>query len=303
MLELEGDGVVGVALGGANLNDVHIGLGQLQKLQSLFHRVAPLGLLGGELDLHQHIVAGGLLDLLQHHQGEAAAVLEAAAELVGALVGQGGEQLAGQLGPVAHVQGHRVKAQTLIEGGLLTVALGDLHQVLGGHLIPGLLDDHGGGPQGHVNGGIGVDDLHLALLVLIAEGLGGGKQGTGHQSSLVVHGFDQLHHVVLAQGVAQIELREMGHVQGVGELRSVDRVLKAGQGHKGRTGLRPAQKVGNGGVSRVLLRPLGEMGQGIGGLHAVFEDKLPTLEWGKQMRIGLGHSWSLLLEFFVKPGI
>ncbi len=108
--------MVGVALSRADLDNIHIGLSHFQELDALFHGVAALRLLGGELDLHQHIVAGGLLDLLQHHQGKRQRFSKLPPNSSVRLLDRG-EQLAGHLGPVAHVQGHRVKAQTLIEGG------------------------------------------------------------------------------------------------------------------------------------------------------------------------------------------
>ena len=113
-IQFKGNGMVIVAVCRANLDDIHILLRLLQELDALFHGVAALGLLCGKLNLNEHIVARNLLDLLQHQQREPAAVLKAAAELVGAEIGERRQQLTGHLGAVAHMDGHGVKAQTLI---------------------------------------------------------------------------------------------------------------------------------------------------------------------------------------------
>ena len=104
-----------------------------------------------------------------------------------------------------------------------------------------------------------------------------------------MHGFHHLHHVVLTFGVAHVKLREMGHIQSIGQRGHLIGVLHARKGHKGCAGAGAANKVRHGPLCRIFLRSLREMRQRVGGLHAVFQDELADFNGGKQMGVCVCH--------------
>ena len=303
-LQLEGDGVVGVGHAGAELDDVHIGLGHFQELHALVHAVAPLGFLAGEQHLHDHVPAGGLADGLQTLEGELGPVFQAAAELVGALVGLGGEELGGQLAAVAQVDGHHVKAQEFEDAHLLGVAPGD--EV---HLLPG--HGHDGGHHGAVvlvrllsgvagGRGRGSDvpypqDLQTAVLFL--QGVAGGgahKEAHTGDGAVVVDQISQLHQVVLAGGVVQIIVGEVGEVGLHGDFHAPGKVVDAHAGDDGGTRLGLIGIMGEDRVDGMALGTLQEMGQGVGDLQTVLQHLSPDDQGREHMGIFYAHISFLL---------
>ncbi len=83
-------------------------------------------------------------------------------------------------------------------------------------------------------------------------------------------GVRQLEQIVLTLCVVQVEVGEMGAISLHGHMLVLVEVIDAHTGDDGRAGFGPVGIVGDDGVCRVSLRPLKEVGQRVGGNHAVF---------------------------------
>ena len=106
-------GGVGIrAIPAADVDDIHhaLRLGKLCEADRVLQSVSALVLVSAELDLHQEIVAAGLLDGGAYLQGQTAAVLQTAAIFVGAVVGGGGKRAGENGGAVGHIDIAHVKA-------------------------------------------------------------------------------------------------------------------------------------------------------------------------------------------------
>ena len=137
---------------GGDMDQIHpVGLQQLAELDALLQAVA-LGetLHPGNPGFNDEVGAAVLADAVHHHAGQPGPVFQTAAELVGALVEDGGEEL-GQQPAVAGMEQHRL--ETAVLGAVSGFAVG-LH-----HLLDDLL--------GHGDDLVGA----LALAVALVHGI------------------------------------------------------------------------------------------------------------------------------------
>ena len=88
-LELKADGMGMVHLIGAKLHDVDVLFRLIKECSGFFNGVSALQVVGGPLDLQEHVLTNLLTNTLQNHQRETHPVLQAAAKLVRPLIGQG----------------------------------------------------------------------------------------------------------------------------------------------------------------------------------------------------------------------
>ena len=124
------------------------------------------------LDYHAHVVAGGFHDLLHHELHEAHAVLEAASELVAAVVGVGREELADQVA-VAGVDLHAVESGLAGEVHGMAEVVGDAEYLVlaqSAHEGGGVEVEAGRGPDGGAAAGGAVG--HVAAVAELYGGLG-----------------------------------------------------------------------------------------------------------------------------------
>ena len=308
VLLLKGDGVVGIGLTGAELDDVHIGLGHLQELDALVHGVAALGLLAGEQDLHDHVPSGSFPDLLETHQGELGAVIQAAAVLVLAGVGQRGEELGGQLAAVAQVDGHHIKVKEFQDLDLLSQTVGDELHVLGSGVQQRGLD--GAGHHIGLTKGIdllfrqraGVGDVAqpqdlkrtVGLLERVAGGRADKETHAGH-GAVIVDGVSHLHQVVLAGGIVEVKIGEVGEVGLHGDDHIPGEVVDAHAGDDGRARLGFVGVMGDDALGGEGFVALQEVGQRVGDLQPVLQHMAADDQRGEDMGI-LAHRGILLLR-------
>ena len=143
-----------------------------------------------------HVAAGLPADVLDYEPGQAHAVLEAAAELVGTLVGAGGDEGADEVA-VGAVDLDHVDAGQLSAAGGVAIALDELVDFLSGHglgdLAAGAGGDGGGGLQGvagelAVALGAGVLELDADLgavgVAAVGDGLEAGDDGVVKEAGL-----------------------------------------------------------------------------------------------------------------------
>ena len=117
----------------ADLHQVHVLLRLLQELGGILDGEAvgiPLG--AGDADADELLGADAVTHGLEDHHGEAAAVLPASAELIGAGVDDGGHELGGEPA-VAEVQQHRIEpgVEAVFRG--IGILLADVLHILHGH--------------------------------------------------------------------------------------------------------------------------------------------------------------------------
>ena len=255
----------------ADLEDIHLSGAQLGQFDLILHGSAALKqvvLPSGNGDLHEEFLAAGLFDGLADHQRESGAVFHAAAELIGALVGQRRQESSGEHQAVGHVHKAAVKAQTLSQLCLLGILLHHLvKKLLGGGLAQLCL----GSITGHklaeyaIRGIITLDDIHI------------GQDEVERLCSIVVYHIGALskHMLVLANGNVQRE--------GVG-IVGLDRVVALDSDHR-RTGFGLVGIVADERLSRPLFRGLYEMRVGRGADQPVTQHHAVDLDRRKQMVI------------------
>ena len=157
-------------------------LGELRGVTQVDAALAALGRHDGELVIDDHI-GHGLAQSTDEHEGETRAVLERAAELVGAVIHAGGAQAAGQ---AVAVNLDDVDAGFLGTAGAVAHLVDDLEQALLAHLI---------GEVHHVVMQALADLGHLALLEELVDGVA------------IVLGMEDLHAelaAVLMHGVGEL---------------------------------------------------------------------------------------------------
>ena len=262
-------GMVAVGVAGPDLGNVHIGRRQLQELHHVVSGVAAvLVLLAGDQDLHDEVLTHGLADLLQDHEAETGAVLRAAAVLIGAVVGQRGEELRHDLGAVAHMDGGHIEAKELQDLALLGIGLGHLLHGLHiqlAHCIPGrlmiALKILRGGVEDGLHRTFNLCELQMALVhgVLLHQNgvlVAGHKEAHTGDGAIVVDGIGQLEQVILALGIIEVEIRKVGTVGIHGHMLVLVEVIDAHAGDDSRAGLGPVGIVGDNAVGGIGLRPL-----------------------------------------------
>ena len=249
-----------------DLEDVHLAGTQLGKLnlvsqgQAAFEQVI---LPAGNRDLDKKVLPAGILDGLTNHQGEPGPVLDGAAELIGAFIGQGGEKTAREHEPVGHVHEAHVKAQRLGQLGLLGIGLHHLVEQL---LWGGLAVFRLGSIPGHefaehaVRGIIPLDNVHIREHQI--TGLG----------TVVVDHVRHLGEHMLVLPLVDIQ------GQGVGVV-GLDRVVPLAGDHR-RPCLSLVGIVGDEGLRGPFLRGLDEMGVGGSGDQPVAEHHVIDLHRG-----------------------
>ncbi len=157
---------------GGDVDQVHMVLDQLGELDAVLQGHATLDALGtGHPVLDQEVITADLLDLVAHHDGEPGPVGHAAAELVGAVVEPGGDELV-QQPAVAAVEVHHLEAQGLAHPGRLCPLGGGLLHHLHRHLLhlDSVLPDKGGGANGVLMARDGVRVVHGAHVVELDGG-------------------------------------------------------------------------------------------------------------------------------------
>ena len=169
---------------GGDVDQIDMILDQLGELDAVFQRHAALDALGaGHTVLDEEVIAADLLDAVADHDREAGAVLHAAAELVGAVVEAGGDELV-QQPAMAAVQVDHLEAQGLTyPGGLGPVIGHGLHHLQRHALdLHAVLTDKGGGADGILVAGDGVGVVHGADVVQLDGGHGAvGLDGLGQR--------------------------------------------------------------------------------------------------------------------------
>ena len=148
-----------------------------------------------------------------------------------------------------------------------------------------LRDGPGGGDVAHLQ------DLQAAVLLL--QGVAGGRayeEAHAGDGVVVVDGICHLHQVVLAGRVVQVEVRKVGEVRLHGDPGAPGKVVDAHTGDDGRPGLGLVGIVGDDRVGGEGLRPLEEVGQGVGRLQPVLQHLAPDDQGGQHMGVFDAHS-------------
>ena len=196
----EDGGVLLLLASGRHMDEVHLavqGLGDLDAGVQLIAALHPLR--AGNAHVNGEALPHRGTDLLDDQQRKAHAVFQAPAPLVGAVIGDGGNELV-EKPTVAHVDHDHVKAAGLGGGGSRTKLVGDVIDLLLGHLL------HFVPPLVHIAGG--ADGIFSADEVGGAEGaavvdLNGGGSTPG------VNGLRHLHQIGNGAGVIQPHLLGM----------------------------------------------------------------------------------------------
>ena len=108
-------------------------------------------------------------------------------------------------------------------------------------------------------------------------------------------GFDHLYQIVLTLCVVDVKVREVRDIQRIRQRGIIQIVIHATQGDKGGAGAGTANEVCHGGFGGIFLGALREVGQRVGGLHPVLQNKLADPDGLQQMRIGVLHNGSSLV--------
>ena len=148
-----------VEVAGGDMQQIGLAVHQLGKLHALLQGVAALHVLGAaEAHLDEEVLAAVLADAVDDHEQQAGPVLQAAAEAVGAVVGQRGEELVDEPAVAGVDHGHLETAGLGLLGGAAEGVHHGLDHLLGHEEHLALAVDRliGGGLVGQGGDGLGL---------------------------------------------------------------------------------------------------------------------------------------------------